>query len=286
MQMTREPEHAFEPIIRLSAQWRRGGAWLGPAWAVICGLIATASFRWESGAVVTALVALIVAEGLWATFWAAVAETDWSAPLGRWRTWQDGQPVKPLPYAQPGSSAERFAIVLGQFRDWAARDLLPGYGSALASIVVAPFIALILSAILGAPAILLCILAISLPQLALAFCRSNGRPSVLLHSMVQITLPVLLGFVLYKQVSTEIVIIAFGFGLTYAGMVAARPATLFWNLGQAIVLILLIATRHSVGAFIFAALWLPQFLMQSQPSPRHAQWWLMASMIVAAISIA
>ena len=289
--MTSEPrEHAYEPLIRLSAQWRRGGAWLGPAWAVVCGLIASAGFRWESGRVIAALVALVVAEGLLAAFWTAVAETDWATPLEHWRTWNDGQPVKPLPYAQPGSAAEHFAIVLGQLRDWAARDLLPQYGAVLASLVVAPVIALILSAVLGASAILVCILSLALAQLALALCRGNGKPDALLRGAVLITLPCLLGFSLYKPISWEIIAVSIGFGVAYAGVFSTQPASrlanVWWNLGQVIVLALLVATRHSVGAFIFAILWLPQFLIQAQPKPSRAQWWLMAGMLVASISIA
>jgi hypothetical protein len=286
MQVTQKTEPTFEPIVRLTAQWRRGGAWLGPAWAVLCGIVAAARFQWDTRSIVPVLVGLILAEGLWTTLWAALAETDWSAPLARWRDWREGTPVRNLPYTQPGSPAAHLATILGQFRDWAERDLLPNYGNALASTLVAPVVALVLSAILGAPVVLLSILAIAIPQLALALCRGSGRPSPLLRGLVDIMLPLLLGFVLFKPLTIEIIITAAGFGVAYAGAVSPTWDTRLWNAGQGIVLALLLAMRHSVGALILTMLWLPQFLLQSQTSARKAQWWLMAAMLVAAMAIA
>jgi hypothetical protein len=284
--MTQEPEQTFEPVLRLTAQWRRGGAWLGPAWAVLCGIIASAQFQWSGTSIVAVLAGLILAEGLWTTFWAALAETQWVAPLARWRTWQEADPIRPLPYTLPGSDAAQFATVIGQFSNWATRDLWPNYGNALASSVTAPVIALVLSAILGAPVVLLTILAISIPQFALLVCRGNGKPSPILKGLVAITLPILLGFALFKPLSVEIAIVAICYGLAYSGAMAPAQRACTWNLGQAGVLLLLIVTHHPVGAFIVGLLWLPQFLMQAQPSARPAQWWLMASLLVAVASLA
>jgi hypothetical protein len=284
-QTTRDPEQPFEPIVRLTAQWRRGGAWLGPAWAVVCGIIASAHAQWNGGALVTVLAAVIIAEGLWTTLWAALAETPWAAPLARWRTWTQSVPMRRLPYTQPGSAAERMAEVIGQYRHWAANDLLPNYGNALASVLVAPVAALVLSAILGAPVVVLTLLAILIPQLALALCRGNGRPSPLLRALIDITLPLMLGCVVYRPLTPEIVAAALGFGVAYAGAVSRVWDTRLWNIGQALVLLLLIALRHSVGAFAVGLLWLPQFLLQAQPVARRAQWWLMASMLITAMAL-
>lgn len=283
MQASQQTDNIFEPVVRLTARWRRGGAWLGPTWAVLCGIIAAAQFHWSSNEFVAIFVALVIAEGLWASLWAALAETNWSMSLRRWSEWHEGAPVKSLPFTQPGSIAARLAVTLGYCRDWLARDLIPHDGNALASSVVMPAVALVLSAVLGAPAVLLTIIAILLPQLALALCRCNGQPSAVLRGVVELTLPVLLGYVLFKPLSVEIVIAAVGFGLAYAGAVSRTWNWRLWNLGQVVVLLLLVLTRHSVGAFLVGVFWLPQFLLQAQPSARHAQWWLMASMLAAAL---
>lgn len=286
MQSSPGHEHVFEPVVRLTAVWKRGGAWLGPAWAVLCGIVASESFSWQGNAVISMLVALIIAEGLWTTLWAALAETDWIAPLKRWRDWQDGTPVRQLPFTQPGSASERMSVLLGHFRDWARRDLLPNYGNALASAIIAPGVAVVLSALLGAPVVLLTILAISIAQLALLLARGSGEPNSVLRGMVEITLPVLLGFALFKPLTLEVAALAIGFGVAYGGAAAARWNTVIWNAGQGLVLLLLVITRHSVGAFIVALLWLPQFLLQAQPSARRAQFWLMAAMLVASFTLA
>ena len=286
MQATPQHEHVFEPVVRLTAMWKRGGAWLGPAWAVLCGIVASSAFTWAGNAVISMLVALIIAEGLWTTLWAALAETDWAAPFNRWRAWEEGEPVRKLPYTQPGSAAEHMSVLLGQLRAWAQFDLLPNYGNALASALIAPAVAVVLSVLLGAPVVILTILAITLSQLATLLCRCDGEPSPVLRGAVEITLPVLLGFVLFKPLTPEVVVLAIGFGVAYGGAAASKWNTRLWNLGQMLVLVLLILTRHSVGAFVVALLWLPQFLLQSQPSARRAQFWLMAAMIVAAVTLA
>ena len=285
MQASQQTDNIFEPVVRFTAQWRRGGAWLGPTWAVLCGIIAAAQFHWSGSEFVAIFVALVIAEGLWASLWAALAETNWSLPLGHWREWHEGEPVTQLPYTQPGSIAAWLSMTLGYCRNWLTRDLLPNYGSVLTSSIVVPFVALVLSAVLGAPAVLLSIVAILLPQLALALCRCNGQPNAILRGVVELTLPVLLGYVLFKPLSVEAVVAAVGFGLAYAGAVSRTWNWRLWNVGQVVVLLLLILTRHSVGAFLVGVFWLPQFLLQAQPSARHAQWWLMASMLAAALAL-
>lgn len=285
MSATSTPQ-TFEPIVRLTAQWRRGGAWLGPAWAVLCGVVASGAFAWSGQGIALVAVALILAEGIWTTLWASLAGVKWDEPLARWAAWTAGQPVIRLPYTQPGSPAAHASIILGQFRAWLAEDFLPLYGGALASAILASMIALALAMILGAPAILLTILALALSQIALALCRGNGSPSPMLRGLVEMSLPLLLGFVIFRPLTLEIIVAAVGFGITYAGAVSPRWDLRAWNAGQVIVLLLLIVMRHSVGVFAVTLLWLPQFLLQGQPVARNAQWWLMAVMLVVAVAIA
>ena len=276
----------FEPIVRLTAQWRRGGAWLGPAWAVLCGVVASAAFQWSGQAVALVAVGLILAEGIWTTLWASIAGIKWDEPLARWAAWTDGQPAIRLPYTQPGSPAAHASIVIGQLRAWLRHDFMPTYGGLLASAVLATAIALALAMILGAPAILLTILALALSQVGLVLCQGDGAPNPLLRGIVEMTLPVLLGFTIFRPLTLEIVVAALGFGIAYAGAVSQRWDLRAWNLGQIIVLLLLIVMRHSVGVFAVTLLWLPQFLLQGQPIARNAQWWLMATMLVVAVAIA
>ncbi len=285
--MTREPQQTLEPVINLTAQWRRSGAWLYPAWALLCGILATGQFQFNGGQIANALVALILAAGLWPALWAALAGTDWREPLARWRAWSGGAPVKALPYTQTGSPSAKFSILLGQCRDWLARDLLPEYGNALVSIVAAPLVALILAALLGAPAVFLTILAICIPQAAALQSGGNGSPNALLRGLLEITLPMLVGVALLAPVSASMVVVAVGFGVALAGATGNgdRAAIRAWNLGQAAVFVLLVLTRHSVGAFAVGLLWLPQFLLQARPDAHRAPWWLMASLLVAAVAI-
>jgi hypothetical protein len=78
-------------------------------------------------------------------------------------------------------------------------------------------------------------------------------------------------------------VVAVGFAIAYAGATTGHTWT--WNLGLAIVLAVLVVTRHSVGVFVVGLFWLPQFLAQAQPAPRRATWWLYASMLIAALTL-
>ncbi len=279
-----------EYAARLGVRWLRGGAWYGPPWALLCGLVAAARFRWSLDQSLLLLVALLVAGGLWPALWIALAETGWAAPLSRWRDWHEGAPLRPLPYAQPNSPAARMVVTLGHLCDWVSRDLLPEHGGALLVSAAAPVVALVLSAILGETAMLLTVVAILLPQLALRLCRADGHPSSLLRGLVGVSLPMLLGYSLFTPVTPEMAAAAAGFGLAFAGSGDGEWDTRAWNLGQAVVLALLVATRHSTGAFLVALLWLPQFLLQARWSAgiaplRRARWWLLAAMLVTAIAL-
>lgn len=277
---------------QLGTSWLRGGAWYNPFWALLCGLVASTQFQFTLDRILLVLVALIVAGGLWPALWVALTETDWSAPLGRWRDWREGTPPKPLPYSRPDSPAVQLAANLGYLRDWAFRDLIPGNGGALIASVAAPVAALVLSAVLDEPAMLLTVVAILVPQLALLLCHGDGRPSVLLRGLVQVTLPMLLGFALFAPLRLDMVVAAGGFGLSFAGLGLDEDSwdPRLWNLGQAVTLTVLIVTRHVLGAFLVTALWLPQFMLQAQLPATHttlrrARWWLLLAMLAAATAL-
>ncbi len=269
------------PVEYGTAQWRRGWTWLLPTFALGCGVVA--SGRLNGMQLAPILVAMFIVVGLWPPFWTAVAETDWAAPLSRWRAWDKGEPLKPLPYAVPGSDADQLVIVLGKFRAWANEDMLPDYGAALTVALSAPTAALILSAVLGAPALELTIVALCLAQITVLAARGNGAPNPLLRGVIHIALPLLLGVSLLRVIPVELIVVAVGFAVAHAGMVAGRAWTS--NIGLAIVLAALVVTRHSVGVFGVGLLWLPQFLGQAQPTQGRGRWWLYASMFVAALTL-
>ena len=269
------------PVEYGTAQWRRGWTWLLPTFALGCGVVA--SGRLNGMQLAPILVAMFIVVGLWPPFWTAVAETDWAAPLSRWRAWDKGESLKPLPYAVPGSDADQLVIVLGKFRAWANEDMLPDYGAALTVALSAPTAALILSAVLGAPALELTIVALCLAQIRVLAARGNGAPNPLLRGVIHIALPLLLGVSLLRVIPVELIVVAVGFAVAHAGMVAGRAWTS--NIGLAIVLAALVVTRHSVGVFGVGLLWLPQFLGQAQPTQGRGRWWLYASMFVAALTL-
>ncbi|HEY3290789.1 MAG TPA: hypothetical protein VGK87_11730 [Anaerolineae bacterium] len=282
--MTQEPEHrlpATDITSALAATWRPGAAWLVPGWATVCGFIAAKSFAPNEA--VVALISLFITVGLWPALWSALAETDWSKMQARWRAWDTGEPLKPLPYAVPDSDAAQLAVVLGKFRAFLVTDLLPTNGVTVATIVLAPAIALTLSAVVGTSAILLTIVAICIPQLAVLFSRGKGQPSPILQALLVIALPILMGYSLTHTINLALLAVAVGCAIAVAGASTWRTWT--WNAGLMVVFVLLVVTRHPVGAFGVGLMWLPQFIAQAQPQNGHVVRWLYLCMLLATYTV-
>ena len=276
-----ESVRRYGPIGALATLGQRGWSWLPPTIALACGIIAAG--EWNALQLAHVVIAAIIVIGLWPALWLALAEADWTAALARWRLWDQGEPLPPFPYAVPGSDADKLVIVLGKFRAWAQQDLLPNHGVALSVILMAPIMAGTLSTVLGAQAVNVTIAALCLPQIVLLLTRGNGQPVPLLRATIEVALPLLLGYSLTHPAPLEVIVVALGYAIAYAGATAHRTWT--WNIGQCVVMVMLVLTRHSVGVFGVALCWLPQLLVQSPPTPRRADAWLYISMLIAALTI-
>ena len=228
------------------------------------------------------VMALVVTQIGWATIWHGVAGVAWRQPLAELRAWPARTLVRPLPYTQPGSAAEKTALALGHLRDWANARLLPQYGALLAGLVGAVIVGLVMSLVLGPQPAALTLGAVLLTQVALLVCRANGQPHALFGGLMWVGLPLLMGYALFQSVTLDVVLVAVGLSMAYAGTDSAPRARGWWLAGAGVVLVLLVATRRPLGAFAIAVLALPQLLLV--PS-RHIKVWLMAMRLAAAIAI-
>ena len=76
-------------LIRFQSRLGDFACWLTPAWATLCGIVASEGFAWRAGSDWLRLVfLLLLTDGVWGTLWAALASTDWASPIGRWRHWR------------------------------------------------------------------------------------------------------------------------------------------------------------------------------------------------------
>src|SRR5512143_3844498 len=88
--------------------------WLSPLWAVLCGLIASSAFVWTGRDVLIAALAMIIADGAWATQWWGLLGPDWRQLFASWNEIAVGQAGSSL--ALRGSPADRSQHNLARLR--------------------------------------------------------------------------------------------------------------------------------------------------------------------------
>jgi hypothetical protein len=70
--------------IRLQV-WPRQGL-LRPAWAALCGALASGSFTLALEPLLQLTLLVFLVDVVWGGLWSALAATDWATPLRRWQT--------------------------------------------------------------------------------------------------------------------------------------------------------------------------------------------------------
>jgi len=256
--------------------------------ALLGGVIASAGFDWRSPTVLLIAVAALLSQGSWLVLWNAIAGTDWATPWREWQQWRSGNPIKPLPYTQPGSEAARAAVTLGQLSAWVQQRLWPTHGSRISAIATALVLAMVLPALLGSQVVALTLLAVVVPQLAVYLSKGDGKPNSVLQGLAQITLPMLLGYSLFEPLLViagfEVVAVAIGLGVAFGGVLTQRPQHLALHIGQGLVLLVMVLTRRPIGAFLVALFWMPH-LLRFKLITKDSTWWLIASAVAACAAL-
>jgi len=266
--------------------------WLGPAWACLCGVVASDDFGWQGEDWLRLALLLLLVDGGWGTLWAALGSTNWAAPLRRWRNWRFGDPAIPLPYSLPGSPGDRASRWLGQLRTWWCDVLWPACGPALSAIVVALPVTVMLGALLGPELLLLSTAAFAVMQLGLAWEGGRGDATPEWDSVVAVALPWLAGHVAFGEPTLHSAGLALTFALTWGAVWRAKsPWGRTLGIGtQLLAAVLLVARYRPLAAGFLLLLLAPQlallpWLRRDQPVSwyaHHTRPWLMAAMLVAA----
>ncbi len=270
--------------------------WLEPAWAVACGVIASAGFGGQGEDwLKAALLALLVDVG-WVGVWTALGSANWAAALIRWRDWQMGEPAAALPYTLSGSPGDRAARWLGQLRAWCYCLVWPAYGPVLVAAAVALVVAVALAAALGGDLVLLTGATLAVVQLGVAWEGGRGTVSPAWEGLVVVMLPWLAGHVAFAEtLSLASAGLAFAFALTRGAAHQADQAgeRALMLTAQMLVGGLLVLLRQPLAAGGVLFLLLPQlallpWLRRGQAVSwyvRHSRPWLMTAMLVAAWAI-
>ena len=282
-----------DSVIRLQARLTGLVNWLRPAWAALCGALASGGSDWQGEDWLNLAVLILLVDVGWGGLWAALGSADWAAALVRWREWRSGDPITGLPYTLPGSPGDRLSRWMGQLRAWWRDVFWVECGVAISAVLAALLVALVLATLLGADMLLLSVAALAMMQLGLAWEGGRGVISPTWDAFIGVALPWMAGHILFSgSLSLLSGSLAFAFALAWGMAWRARGR---WErvlgLGaQLFVVLLLVVLRSPLAAGCLVFLFVPQlallpWLWHGQPASwyaRHTRPWLMLAMLIAA----
>jgi hypothetical protein len=276
-------------LLRFEIPARARTLWLSPAWAVVCGLIVSSAFMWTGREVLIVALAVVIADGAWATQWWGFVETDWRALFAAWKAIPVERSTSSV--ALRSSPADRSQHNLARLRMWWPAGGREQGGTPFISAVAALALAVLLSAVIGGAALALTLAAFAFTQIALIW-RLYDRSVNWLHGFVAIGLPWLLGHVAFSKITALSALAAFIFSFAYAAMLdlaQGQAATRRWLLTQLLLVVVLVALHQPIAAVALISLLIAQALLATTlhalDFARSAQWWLMLAMLVVALGI-
>jgi hypothetical protein len=279
-------------LIRLQARLTNLITWLGPAWATLCGAVASGSFDWQGQSWLRLALVILLVDGGWGTLWTALGGTNWATPLRRWRNWHFGEPLATPPYTLPGSPGDRASRWLGQLRAWWRDIFWPTCGPAFSAIAIALPVTVVLGALLGTEVVLLSVAALAMMQLGMAWEGGRGSIAPKWDAFIAVTLPWLAGHVACGPLTLRSAGLALAFALAWgAAWRANSPWERTLEIGaQSLAAALLVALQQPLAAGGLVLLLAPQlallpWLQRGQSVSwyvRYTRPWLMVAMLIAA----
>jgi hypothetical protein len=282
-------------LVRLEVTLRGSGLWLGPIWAIICGILASGGFKWNGASLLQAMLVFFLVDGAWATLWSAAAETDWATPATRWGQ-SEATPARMLPYTQPNAPGERVTRWLGHTIQWWREHLRPSIGSAVSTIILCVALGAALSAVLGWPAVALSAAGVAVVQLGVVVGRGAGQPLPALKATLDIGLAWLLAHAVFAPLTLPSALLAIAFAAVYGTgltLIGGGRRAMVWNMAQFAAAGLLVLMRQPVAALAVFLMVIPQMLLEPALRRgmggtwfvRSTQAWLMVAMLIAAIAV-
>ena len=286
------------PLMKLEVRITRPLSWLGPAWAALCGAVASGWLMLSGQNLLFLLIVLFLADALWGTLWHLIAERDWFVSSVNQHSQSQEASLTVLPYTAPGSPSHRIYSRLGRMLAWWRAVFWPRQGPAFVGLVVALPLTLVLAIILGQRVILLTSAALAIVVLALLGARRHSAPPLSLRAILEMGFAWLAGHIAFGPLTLWSFLLAVFYTVAYHGCLklatnsGKRWLTLL-KVSQAAVIALVIFLRQPVVAGVVGLLLLPQMLLQPFLSQGEAELWylrrtgpfLMAGMLLAALAI-
>lgn len=274
-------------------------AWLGPAWAALCGAVASGRLTPSGESLLFLLIVLFLVDVLWGTLWQVIAEGDWFVVSSSNRPLQVHETSSAaLPYTAPGSLSHRIFGRLHRTRAWGRVIFWPRLGPALLGLVVTLPLALVLATILGQRVIILTLAASAIMLLALILARRSITAPLSLRAILEMGLAWLAGHTAFGPLSwwsfllATLYVVAYHSYLKLPGNSEQRWLTLL-EVSQAVVVVVLIYLRQPLVAGVVGLLLLPQTFLYSLLDQSEEKLWLlqrtrpflMIGMLLAALAV-
>ncbi|MFQ6001555.1 MAG: hypothetical protein ACE5LG_07785 [Anaerolineae bacterium] len=289
-------------LLGLEAWWAKPRIWLGPAWAVLCGGLASGRLGFNGRTLLVLLLSLFLGDPLLGTIWreaSIIASPSSPTSLSE----RSKARLSPPPYTLPGSLADRlFRWAEGRLSWWSS--VWPRFEAPLAGLAFALPLAFVLAILLGRSVVML--IAVALILVAWESLRLNGgkEPSRLLRASYAGGMAWLVGYLAFGPSIPQVAIRRYGeailWALIYTGVLYAFQSidkgerdkgVRVLNLVQIFGVAVLVLTKEPILAGVAGLLLLPQMLLQ--PVFKRRDWYLqrtqflaMMAMMVGALAVA
>jgi hypothetical protein len=288
-------------LVRVQARTADLTSWLGPTWATLCGIVASGGFSWEGHDWLRLALLILLVDGGWGTLWAALAGSNWTTPLRRWRALRQGDGQRDssflkLPYTLPGAPGHRAGHLMGRLVTWWREALWPTCGSAILSVVAALPVTALVGALLGPELMLLSVAALALMQLGVVWESGQGVVPPGWDAFIGVALPWLAGHLTFEPVTLPSAGLGVLFALAWgkSWQVSSRRGWMIAAGGQLLATAYLVVAHRPLAAAILFLVLVPQLALlpwtrAGHPAfwyVRHTRPWLMTAMAVAALAVA
>jgi len=276
---------------------------LGPAWAVLCGAIASGRLGGSGRDLLTLALALLLAEPLLGGLWRVIVESPWEAWSAAAPTADQCLALPPLPYTAPGSPSARLTAwlseLLARFRTASGAQLAQAVGE----LVGLAILALAVAIVLGRPIVALLIVALAIAVVQAIGQRRGWWGTTIWPAIFDLGLAWLIGEEAFRALSLPesgaslavagLYTIAYAGGIALAGGDVRRGLAAFAG-AQGLVVALLIALQRPLYAGAVGLLLLPPLLLAAwlgRAEGRGAwllqrtQFFWLAGMLLAALAI-
>ena len=285
--------HRVGGLIHLQAHLAHPVTWVGPTWAVLCGVLASNGFeRTDGHAWIRLALLLLLVDGGWGTLWAALGGTDWTQVVDKWRRWRSKDAIRPLPYTLPGTPSDRLTAWIGQVHSWWRTSLWPACGPSISAVVATLLVTLVVALVLGTDMILLTAGVVAIIQLALTWEGGNGTCPPGWDAVVSLAMPWLAGHMAFGALTPASAAVALAFAAAWAGSTWQTSSSARRGLGiclQLSVGLLLLVLYRPLPAALLVILTTPQIAllpwlcrgMSSGWYARYSRPWVMTAMLLA-----